>query len=133
MEYKEVERKCAEIRKANAIQLDHFKTDMQNLGLAKSTIDKHVLNVGFYLNTYLLRIEPLDMLDGTKFENLNDFLGHFFINKCMWASPFSLKGTATSIRRFYKYMSRAGSISELDYKGVDQTIKEGMGRLAKNA
>ncbi len=37
-------------------------------------------------------------------DRINDFLGEFFIRKCMWSTPGTIKRTAASIKKFYKFM-----------------------------
>lgn len=57
---------------------------------------------------------------------LGDFLGDFFIRKCMWSTPASVKTTAASLKKFYKSMSDHGKIEKKDYDYVCRDIKESM-------
>ena len=54
------------------------------------------------------------------------FLGYFFIRKCMWSTPASIKSTAASIKKFYKCMLDHGKIEKEDYNSLCSEIKEGM-------
>ena len=45
---------------------------------------------------------------------LGDFLGDFFIRKCMWSTPATVKTTATSLKKFYKCMAEHGKIEKKD-------------------
>ena len=99
-DYEEYEKECDKIRETNNEYLDLFEEDLQNAGLAPKTIRKHISNVDFYINEYVLREEPRPMEDGTSMIDM--FLGYFFIRKCMWSTPGTIKSTASSIKKFYK-------------------------------
>jgi hypothetical protein len=68
----------------------------------------------------------LEMTCGTHFFKLDDFLGYFFIRKCMWSTPGTIKSTAASIKKFYSSMLQRGNIDESDYKELIETIKGNM-------
>ena len=72
----------------------------------------------------MLREEPRPMGDGT--EMLDMFLGYFFIRKCMWSTPGTIKSTAASIKKFYKCMSEHGKVAVSDYEYLCTEIKENM-------
>ena len=94
-------------------------------GLKEKTIKNHLFNVDFYINEYLLRVEPLEMKDGCGYE-IDIFLGDFFIRKCLWSTPATIKSTAASIKKFYKSMKEHGYISSDSYTELCDTIKESM-------
>lgn len=119
MNYEEYEAKCEEIRKANEELLDLFEEDIKSLSL--KTRRQHRNNVEFFLNDYLLRQEPQTFDYGII--NINDFLGYFFIRKCTWSTPASIKQTAASIKKFYKSMEAHGKIGHADYETLCDTIK----------
>jgi len=96
-----------------------FKEDMK--GLKSTTISRHLDNVDFYINMYLLREDAHDftqwawMIDG--------YLGYFFIRKCMWSTPGNIKSTVASIKKFYRCMLKHEMIQEVDYEYLCETIK----------
>ena len=118
----EFEQLCDERRKEFAQYLSEFENDLIALGLKDPTIDRHYRNLDFYLNTYLLRIAPLDVRAGCY--KIGDFLGNFFIRKCMWSTPESIKSNCASFKKFYKSMLDHGHVSQSDYGYVCQIIKE---------
>ena len=126
MTYEEYEQKCDEIRMRNAAYLDEFEEDLLNAGLKERTIIRHYQNVSFYIDIYLLREEPLEMKHGTASFKIDDFLGYFFIRKCMWSTPGTIKRTAASIKKFYSSMLQRGNIDESDYRELIETIKDNM-------
>ena len=126
MTYEEYEQKCDEIRMRNAAYLDEFREDLFNAGIKEKTINRHCQNANFYINTYLLREEPLEMTCGTDSFMIDDFLGHFFIRKCMWSTPGTIKSTAASIKKFYSSMLQRGNIDESDYRELIETIRDNM-------
>jgi len=52
--------------------------------LSKKTIDKHVSNVDFYINDFLLYEDAIEAADGVS--SMGMFLGYWFIRKAMWSS-----------------------------------------------
>ncbi|MEE0027516.1 MAG: hypothetical protein U0J70_07990, partial [Atopobiaceae bacterium] len=93
----EYDRACKAQQKKNDAYLDEFDAYLEKAGLADKTIGKHLQNVGFFVNTYLVYNafeEPVDAADGWKY--VDDFLGYFFIRKCMWSTPNSIKQNITS-------------------------------------
>ncbi len=57
---------------------------------------------------------------------LGDFLGDYFIRKCMWSTPSSVKTTAARLKKFYKSMAEHGKIEKKGYDYVCRDIKESM-------
>lgn len=125
MTYEIYEKICQEQQEKNKNYLEVFQNDLIKVGLTKKTIIKHVDNVDFYINTYLLREEPLEMKEGCR-GRINMFLGYFFIHKCAWSSPGTIKATAASIKKFYKCMVDHGFVTKTDYEYLTDEIKENM-------
>lgn len=122
-EYDEYEAKCKEIRTKNEKYLDEFREDLEKAGLKEKTIEKHCQNVDFYINSFLLREEPLEMVHGTESWYLNEFLGYYFIRKCLWSTPAEIKSNIASFKKFYKIMLQRGYIDESNYRELLETIK----------
>lgn len=116
------EEKCEIIKAENEHMLELFKASME--GLKPQTIQRHLSNVDFYINTYLLGYDARPFEKGVW--EVPGFLGDFFIFKCAWSTPASIKTTAASIKKFYKCMMDNGKIQKLDYQYLCETIKEGM-------
>ena len=81
-------------------------------------------NVDLYIDDYLNYYDITKVEDGTS--SVHSFLDGWFIEKCLWASKNSLKETASSIKKFYQYMSENNYVSEKDYKDMCSFIKENM-------
>lgn len=118
----EYEEEFDEIREKNKVYLDLFEKDLINAGLKENTIYKHLSNVNFYINDYLLREDALEIDSGAF--NIDGFLGDYFIRKCMWSTPSTIKSTAASIKKFYKSMLEHGHVCEADYDFLAYTIKD---------
>ncbi|NMA84351.1 MAG: recombinase [Epulopiscium sp.] len=125
MNYEEYEMQCKQQQEKNDYYLEILEKDMVEAGLTDKTIRRHLENVDFYINTYLLREAPLDMQKGCG-DMIDMFLGYFFIYKCMWSTPGTIKKTAASIKKFYKCMKEHGYVSKEDYNYLCTTIKENM-------
>ena len=124
MDYSDYEKECAKIRHINNELLQLFENDLLAKGLSERTVQNHLSNVDFYINEYLLREDAQPMEYGT--DAINPFLGYFFICKCMWSTPGTIKSTAASIKKFYKCMLDHGKIQESDYTFLCYEIKDNM-------
>ena len=118
----EYDKKCEEVRKENAVYLDIFKNDLK--GLSPKTIERHLANAEFYLNEFLLYSVILRMQDGVY--EIGEFLGYYFIRKCMWSTPGTIKSTAASIKKFYMSMLSHRLIDSVQYRLLADTIKDNM-------
>lgn len=125
MTYEEYEIQCKMQQQRNEEYLDVFEKDLLEAGLSKKTIRVHLQNVDFYINEYLLREQPQGMENGCS-DRIDDFLGYFFIHKCMWSTPGNIKTTAASIKKFYKCMVQHGYVKKEKYKYFNDIIKENM-------
>lgn len=123
-DYKEYERRCEACRQKNARYLAAFEEDLEQAGLSEKTVYRHLDNANFYMNTYLLREDALPMEEGCW--KADDFFGYFFVCKCLWASPTSIRSTAASLKKFYKSMLKRDMISLESYEHLTRTIKEDM-------
>lgn len=122
MSWEEYEKRCNAIREENKIYLELFEKDIE--ALSPKTIRNHLDNVDFYINEYLLREDAMSMEQGIT--QIDGYLGYFFIRKCMWSTPATIKSTAASIKKFYKSMKEHGYIEEEDYRYLCSEIKENM-------
>lgn len=101
-----------------------FQEDLENAGLKDKTIYNHLSNVNLFINDFLIYYMDATMEEGVTM--LGDFLGDYFIRKCMWSSPSTVKTTAASLKKFYKSMAEHGKIEKKDYDYVCRDIKESM-------
>lgn len=122
--YEEFEAACDREREKNQQYLDLFEQDLKAAKLSPKTISKHLDSLDLYLNLYLLREDVYAMEDGVGM--IDSFLGYFYIRKCMWSTPSSIKTTAASIKKFYKSMLQHGKIPQEDYDELCEVIKENM-------
>lgn len=113
------------IREKNNQYLDIFEEDLKAANLKPKTINNHLANIDFYINTYLLNYDPKEMTEGCGTE-IHFFLGDFFIRKAMWSTPASIKSTAASIKKFYKSMMEYGHVDKESYSILCDVIKENM-------
>ncbi len=123
-DYKKYERECKRIRKDNAKLLDAFDQWLAAKGLAEKTIEQHVQNVAFYINTFLLYSDAVPAKEGTS--EVWSFFGNWFIRKTLWASQNSMRQIAVSLKRFYTFMHEQGQIDADDLADLKETVKEEM-------
>lgn len=122
--YERYEEACKKVREENQGYLDEFESWLAAKGLKDKTIKEHLSNVGFYINEYLLREDAHPMADGTDGSMLEGFFGDFFVRKCMWSSPSSVRSTLASLKKFYLCMKEKGHLSAERYAEYLETVKE---------
>jgi len=120
--YEKYESDCKKIRIANQHVIDEFQKYLKAKKLSDKTIDKHVSNVDFYINDFLLYEEPLKPHEGV--DKLGHFLGFWFIRKALWASVTSIKENISSLKHFYTYLHQTGEVSLEELHEMKQVIKE---------
>lgn len=112
------------VKKRNEKYLDIFLEELKSKGITPKTIENHMSNVEFYINDYLCHYDAQDLEKGLN--SLDDFFGYFFIKKCAWSTPSSIKSTAASLKKFYKCMAEHGFIDMDDYRDFAEEIKDNM-------
>ena len=124
MDYDQYLKECKKIKERNYLLLDLFKDDLIQSGLKDKTISRHLSNVEFYINEFLLYMDAYPMEEGLNM--LDDYLGNFYIRKCLWSTPGNIKSTATSIKKFYKSMVDHGKVDKEDYYDLCSLINDSM-------
>jgi hypothetical protein len=81
MNFGDYDRLCKQQEEKNKKYLKIFEQDLNKAGLIQKTIEEHLFNVDFYINTYLFREGPLGMEEGCT-SRVGYFLGHYFPHKC---------------------------------------------------
>ena len=122
--YEAYERAVEEQLGRNDTYLDEFEAWLLESGLKEKTIQNHLRNVEFFINDYLQREGASDVEEGC--QRVDDFLGYFFIRKCMWSTPSSIRQNAASLKKFYKCMVEKGHVGQRDLDLLLATIKEQM-------
>ena len=120
-EYEKYEKDCKKIKKNNEKLMGYFILYLDEANKSEKTIEKHLYNVDFYINDFLLYYEAVPANKG--YNCLMDFFGGFFIRKCMWSTPASMKVFITSLKQFYTCMHKIGEITQEELKDVTSTIK----------
>lgn len=120
--YSDYEKKAEAVREKNNEYLDAFGERLLAQGLSVKTINKHTGNVDFYINTFLLYYEVLDVTHGCY--KVDEFLGGWFIRKAMWSNAESIKSNITSFKKFFSYLLDINVIASEDYDELCATIAE---------
>nr|CAA6824738.1 MAG: Unknown protein [uncultured Thiotrichaceae bacterium] len=122
--YEKYEQDCKEIRAVNEKLLNEFEVSLKSAGLSAKTIKNHSRNIKFYVNEFLLYEEAIEAKEGV--DEVDEFLGYWFIKKAMWASQSSIRSYATSLKKFYGFLHEKGLIEKDDLDELKEVIKEGM-------
>lgn len=84
MELDDYEELSKQEREKNKKIIAIFEKWLSEAGLKEKTIHKHIDNVAFYINEYLLYEEIIPAVKGIG--SLNGFFDWFFPRKAMWSS-----------------------------------------------
>lgn len=120
----EYEQKVEQNQKRDKKYIKKFTEWLNEKGLSKKTIRKHLDNVKLYINEYLNYYDVVKVEDGI--EEVDDLLEGWFIEKCLFATKTSLKETTASLKKFYQYMSEYNYVKKEDYKQLCSIIKDNM-------
>ncbi|MFW6124428.1 MAG: recombinase [Acidobacteriota bacterium] len=121
-EYEKYKAERKKRRKENHTFLTGFNRYLKDKNFAKRTIDRHVQNIDFYINDFLLYDSPKKASEGVN--QLDYFLGFWFIRKAMWASPDTIKENIASLKHFYSYMNKIGQVTDKEASDMEEEIKE---------
>ena len=123
-EYEKYKAECDKIREFNNNLLDEFKKWLKRSKLKAKTIQRHIENVDFYINEFLLYESAVEAKDGA--DGIGMFLGYWFIKKAMWSSTAQIKSNAASLKKFYTFLYEKGEIEKEDLDDLKKRIKEDM-------
>ena len=123
-DYEKYEMDCKKIRKKNVLLLDDFESWLLKKDLNKKTVYKHVSNIDFYINKFLLYDDAINAKDGAC--EIGMFLGYWFIRKAMWSSLAQIKSNAASLKKFYTFMHENGKVMKEDLDELKERIEDEM-------
>ena len=107
--------------------IKEFEEWLKEKSLSDKTIKKHISNVDIFINDYLNYYDIETAEEGIT--SVYSFLNGWFIEKCMWATPYTTKEEAASIKKFYAYMSEKGYVEKEDYKFLCEELKDSMDEI----
>lgn len=122
-----MEKKIKENQKRNKKFMKEFEEWLKEKSLSDKTIRKHISNVDLFINDYLNYYDIETAEEGIT--SVYSFLSGWFIEKCMWATPYITKEKAASIKKFYAYMSEKGYVEKEDYKFLCEELKDSMDEI----
>ena len=112
------------MNKENKKYIEGFEEYLKNKNLSAKTIRRHVSNAEFYINDYLAdHYEDVDAIKGIDDFYIGDFFDYFFIRKCMWSTPYTMKEYAASLKKFYTYLNEEELISDEQLQDLKDTFK----------
>lgn len=121
-EYQEWLKKVKEIEEHNEKVLIEFQEYLEKKSLSPKTINKHVDNMRFYANDFLLRYDLTPIEQGS--DEIGSFLGDYFIRKTSWASKYTIQDNATGFIKLYTFLHEKGSITKEELMDMKEMIKE---------
>ena len=122
-----IEKKIKENQTRNKKFIKEFEEWLKEKSLSEKTIKKHISNVDIFINDYLNYYDIETAEEGIT--SVYSFLNGWFIEKCMWATPYTTKEEAASIKKFYAYMSEKGYVEKEDYKFLCEELKDSMDEI----
>ena len=122
-----IEKKIKENQTRNKKFIKEFEEWLKEKSLSDKTIKRHISNVDIFINDYLNYYDIETAEEGIT--SVYSFLNGWFIEKCMWATPYTTKEEAASIKKFYAYMSEKGYVEKEDYKFLCEELKDSMDEI----
>ena len=122
-----IEKKIKENQTRNKKIIKEFEEWLKEKSLSDKTIKKHISNVDLFINDYLNYYDVETAEEGIT--SVYSFLNGWFIERCMWATPYTTKEEAASIKKFYAYMSEKGYVEKEDYKFLCEELKDSMDEI----
>lgn len=111
-------------KKVNGTLLSEFeKFLISEQNLKKKEAQKHVSNVAFFADEYLAGYEGVTLWRG--YEDVEGYLGHWFIRKAMWANVVAIKENTVSFQLFYDFLAHIGRLNNQDRSELGKRIEEG--------
>ncbi len=118
-DYEDYEEWEQQALKENEKYLALFEKSMSKL--SEKTVRNHLQNVDLFINDFLINYEGVEPREGIT--KIHTFISEFFIRKCMWSTPTSVKTTVTSLKKFYKFLKDNGQIEKSEYDSLCEEIK----------
>jgi site-specific recombinase XerD len=88
------------ITEKNRPVLASFERALQEAGLSRKTVEKHLLNITFFCQ-YLTYYEPLKELTEADAADVRSFTVYWFPRKALWATETSVKENLASFKKFF--------------------------------
>ncbi len=108
------------IRRENEEMIEGFQSHLQNKELTENSIEKHVYNITYFLNEYLLY---RDKRPEEAILEMNNFIGKWFIKKTPWVTASAITSMINSIKHFYRFLLLQERISQRDLNLLLQKFK----------
>ena len=125
-DFEDIDEEITNIRSDNKDLLKAFADWLSEQGLAEATINRHLSNIDFYINEFLVYSYPLTPDSGMDGGIVSMYLGYWFIRKTSWASKSTLKTNAASLKKFGEFLYQRGMIDQEDRDSIIDTIREEM-------
>lgn len=106
---------------SNQSIIHKFEQSMIDSGLKESTVEKHLINVSFFVTHYLENAMDCDAVEGIKF--VSTFFDDWFVRKTTWATQNGIKENITSLKKFYSFLSKESLVEKADYLALQSEIK----------
>lgn len=118
---KDYDKEFDKVRKRNREILEIFNKDLSSL--SDKTRKGHIDNASLFLEDFFYREGLEDVVEAAAY--VPSFFS-FFLDKCAWAAPSSVKSLAGSMKKFYKSMEKNGLVEKKECDLVLETIKENL-------
>jgi len=109
-------------REKNKKLIEEFEAYLNDKGLSQKTVKKHVSNIAFFVDDFLIYDDVLTPADGII--EIGMFLDYWFPKKAMWASPAHVNDYCAVFKKFYKFLLEKGLIEKEEYREMLEDIKE---------
>ena len=109
----------------NAILKDFKQYLAREKGFKKTTVNRHLQNMDFFAYNYLLNYEWKPLAEVDDFD-VEDYLGTWYIRKCINPLRRDIKSMLTSFKKFFIYMHHREKIDDEQLEAFRYACKDPM-------
>ena len=119
---KNYEIEIGKIKEENEKLLKDFSKWLLDKKLKQNTIEKHIFNVNFFINEFLLTNNVISPNNG--FEYIDEYFGNWFIKKAIWSTNIQIKNNSSSIKKFYSFLHAKNIITKHEFLKINNIFKK---------
>ena len=116
------DRKRKRLLRENQDLLRSFREWLCEKKLSEKTVVRHMANVNFYVNKYLISEGPFSPMEGS--DDAIEFLGEWLIRKASWTREGTIRSFVLSIKKLFTFMHEKCLVEDIDLEDVKETTKE---------
>lgn len=104
----------------NEVLVGQFKEFLEEKGFVEQSVEKHVYNISYFLDEYLL---PRKVKLEEAITEIDAFMGNWFLKKTPWVTTTAIQSMSRSLQNFYKFLIKEERVSPKQLQILQMKIK----------